>query len=200
MVSNLQLSRVDGSRGMERRRAGRGAAERKKGVTLGRHTASTEASLLGLLEPRPPPSPPRSRSLSKASHQHGSARAFRDPIAVLFLTLDLNELGGPISWTSCRRRRVLFGTRPFEAKKVARQQDKRFYYQESDRPLDGGSISFHHGVMPFETAKSKTTTTRATRKGQKEKAAEIRPMDNVQRPDAKRQGMGDHDVEVDPAG
>lgn len=70
----------------------------------------------------------------------------------------------------------------------------------TDRWMVGASASIMDGVMPFETAKSKTTTTRATRKGQKEKAAEIRPMDNVQRPDAKRQGMGDHDVEVDPAG
>lgn len=102
MVSNLQLSRVavqDGSRGMERRRAGRGAAEGKKGGRA-RQTDIRRRLLFALhLSVRATPSPllPRSRSLQKVSHQHGSARAFRDPIAVLFLTLDLNERGSTVT-------------------------------------------------------------------------------------------------------
>lgn len=75
-----------------------GQQREKKGVALGRQTFDGGFFLLctSVLEPRPPLLP-RSRSLQKVSHQHGSARAFRDPIAVLFLTLDLNERGSTVT-------------------------------------------------------------------------------------------------------
>lgn len=71
----------------------------KKGVALGRQTFDGGFFLLctSLLEPRPPPSSPVAAPSKKCPTSTGRPGAFRDPIAVLFLTLDLSERGSTVT-------------------------------------------------------------------------------------------------------